>query len=251
MEQKKLLSYAVICSNLNSIVTSYSPPPVVLTVRPRTLRDINLFVQSETQQNALFRVLFAKNLHLRNLSLDKRLSGLLKQFEVVITASIFLAHGLIVYSSAKCQEGPYVRCRISRCYWPGNLSWCRTLSPFFGAMCRCWVVTDPYSSSLVGPFAVVGSRSGLTHRRWNVARPYSFSLGLVVVSVLLFVVGSSFPDSGVIRVTMVRVGWSCLLRYASVGRNVGVERVLSEARKKGKNDENEPQLWSWFALVTY
>jgi hypothetical protein len=52
-------------------------------------------------------------------------------------------------------------------------------------------------------------------------------------------------------VTMVGVGWSCVIRYASVGRNVGVEHMWSEARKKGKNDENEPRPKAWFAFVTY
>ena len=57
--------------------------------KARTLRDISLFVQSETKQNVLFRMLFAKSLHLRSLSLDRRLIGLLKPFEVFTVASIF------------------------------------------------------------------------------------------------------------------------------------------------------------------
>ena len=91
----------------------------------------------------------------------------------------------------------------------------------------------PYSLSLVGPFIV----------RWVVGRAYSSSLErrralLVFIGshrcwvVLLFAVGSLFPRAGVIRVTMVGVGWSCLIRYASVGRNVGIEHMWSEARKK-------------------
>ena len=46
--------------------------------------------------------------------------------------------------------------------------------------------------------------------------------------ILLFVVGSSFPHAGVIRMTMVGVGWWCFIRYASVERNVSVEHMCSE-----------------------
>ena len=49
----------------------------------RTLRDIHLFVGSETQQNLFLRILFAKNLRLRYFSLDKQLRELLKLFEVL------------------------------------------------------------------------------------------------------------------------------------------------------------------------
>ena len=133
-------------------------------------------------------------------------------------------------------------------------------------------VAGPYTPLSLGPLAVLRRNVSLslarTRRRWWV---YSPSLGrgqglLIVVgmspgptrfhwvSSLLVSYSSSlgpFPHSGITRVTMVGVGWSCLLRYAGVGRNVGVGSMLSEARKKEKNDENEPQLWSWFALVTY
>ena len=50
---------------------------------PRTLRDIQVFAQSETQRNLLLRILFAKNLRVRYFSLDKQLRELLKPFEVL------------------------------------------------------------------------------------------------------------------------------------------------------------------------
>ena len=50
---------------------------------PRTLRDIYVFTQSETQRNLLLRILFAKDLRVHYISLDMQLRGLVKQFEVL------------------------------------------------------------------------------------------------------------------------------------------------------------------------
>jgi hypothetical protein len=87
------------------------------------------------------------------------------------------------------------------CHWP-------VLVVAGGPPCRrsaLCVIVGPSSSSLGCHLARTchrcGSRSGPTHRHWNITGPYSFSLGLVVV-------GSSFPHAGVIRVAMVGVGWS-------------------------------------------
>ena len=110
------------------------------------------------------------------------------------------------------------------------------------------------SSSLVGPFVIVGRP---IRCRWVAVRADSSSLErsralLVFIGsrrcwgVLLFVIGSSFPHAGIIRMTMVGVGWSCLIRSASVGQNVSVEHMWSEARKKEKNDENKPRSKLWF-----
>ena len=102
--------------------------------------------------------------------------------------------------------------------------WCRWAHlSSFSTMHHRWVVTGPYSSSLVGPFAIVGSWSGPTHRHWNVARPFIRSHSCRVV--LLFIIGSSFLHSGIIHVAMVGVGWSCLIRCTSVGQNVGIEHM--------------------------
>ena len=122
----------------------------------------------------------------------------------------------------------------------------------FGAIHRRWVVTWPVLVVVGGPIS----------RRWVAVRAYSSSLErrralLVFIGsrrcwvVLLFVIGSSFPHADVIRVTMVGMSWSRLIRYASVVRNVGVEHMWSEVRKKEKNDENERRPKSWFAFVTY
>jgi hypothetical protein len=75
----------------------------------------------------------------------------------------------------------------------------------FGTMHCCWAILlvvglslDPYSSSLVGPFVVVGLWSGPTHRCWNVARPYLFSF-LLVIGLYLFslglIIGLSYSSS--------------------------------------------------------
>ena len=66
--------------------------------------------------------------------------------------------------------------------------------------------------------------------------PGPFSLGLVVagLSYSSSVVGSSFPRAGITRVTMVGVGCSCLIRYASVGQNVSVEHMWSGKEEREK-----------------
>jgi hypothetical protein len=50
---------------------------------PRTLRDIYVFVQSETQRNLILRVLLAKDLRVRYFSLDRQLRGFFQLFEVL------------------------------------------------------------------------------------------------------------------------------------------------------------------------
>jgi hypothetical protein len=65
-----------------------------------------MFVQSETQRNALFRMLFAKRVHLHYISLEKRLIGLLKAFEV-FTIGFFLAPVLCGFLQ-KCIKKPPV-----------------------------------------------------------------------------------------------------------------------------------------------
>ena len=50
----------------------------------------------------------------------------------------------------------------------------------FGAMCRCWIVTASYSSSLVGPLVIIqrhASSSGHPHRRWVVTWPVLVVIG--------------------------------------------------------------------------
>jgi len=56
----------------------------------------------------------------------------------------------------------------------------------FGAMCRRRAILvifglslGPYSSSLVGPFIIIGSWSGPTHRLWNVTGFDLFLLGQI------------------------------------------------------------------------
>ena len=83
-EQKKPLNSSIIYLSLNSMAFSlpfefHNPDSKV----PRTLCDIYVFTQSETQRNLLLRILFAKDLRVRYFSLDKQLRGLVKQFEVL------------------------------------------------------------------------------------------------------------------------------------------------------------------------
>jgi hypothetical protein len=133
------------------------------------------------------------------------------------------------------------------CHW-AHLS-------LFGAMHHRWIVTGPYSSSL-GPLVIVGPSSSslvtwpvliivggpIRRRHWVVVRAYSLSLECRWA---LHRVSSSLScptlrrwvlvPPCVIHVAMVGVGCSCLIRCASVGRNVGVGHMWSEASKKEKN----------------
>ena len=55
---------------------------------PRTLRDLQLFVQFETQSSILHRLFFGKTISARYVVLEERLSTLLVHFEVIIHADI-------------------------------------------------------------------------------------------------------------------------------------------------------------------
>jgi len=152
-----------------------------------------------------------------------------------------LAIGSVHLPATSHVRGGLTRHRSALCIVVGGCSWALH-AVVAGSTCRpsaqCVVVTGPYSSSLVGLFSVVGSRSRLTHRRWNVARPYSFSLGLVVVSVLLFVVGSvpsfwhhsrNHGGGGLVMSSSIRWCWAKRRRWEYVVRG---KEEREERRKR-------------------
>ena len=177
---------------------------------------------------------------------SKRVATKITLFRARCVGYRLFRSGLARHRSALCMVvgtslGPLVFRRYASslgCHWPvlvaGGPTCHRAILLVVG------LSLGPYSSSLgrgQGLLIVVGTSLG----------PTRFHCWVVLLSV----VGSSFPHVGVICVTMVGVSWSCLIRYASVGRNVGVEHMWSEVRKKEKNDENEPRSKLWFGFVTY